>query len=74
MMRWLVGIINLMNMNLSKLQEIMKDRCLACCNPWGHKDPDRASQLKNNKRYQKLNGIHSCTVGELFTTEKAPNK
>ena len=31
-MRWLDGITDLMDMNLSKLQE-MKDRSLACCSP-----------------------------------------
>ena len=29
-MRWLDGIIDLMNMNLSKLQEIVKDRGAWC--------------------------------------------
>ena len=35
-MRWLDGIINSMNMSLSKLQEIVKDG-LTCCSPWGHR-------------------------------------
>ena len=36
-MRWLDGIIDLMDMSLSKLQETVKDRD-ACCSSWGCKD------------------------------------
>ena len=39
-MRWLDGIIDAMNMNLGKLREVVKDRGLACCSPWGHKELD----------------------------------
>ena len=37
-MRWLDGITDSMDMNLSKLQKIVKDRSMACCSPWGHKE------------------------------------
>ena len=39
-MRWLDGITDLMDMNLSKLQESEGQGILACCSPWGHKELD----------------------------------
>ena len=44
-MRWLDGIIDSMDVSLSKLQKIVKNRdnencSLVCCNPWGRKEPD----------------------------------
>ena len=32
-MRWLDSITNSVDMNLSKLRAIVKDRSLACCSP-----------------------------------------
>ena len=50
-MRWLDSIINSMDMGLSKLQEIVKDREVWCpaCSPWGHKELYMTERLNNNK-------------------------
>ena len=37
-MRWLDGIINLMDMGLGGLRELVMD--LACCRSWGRKESD----------------------------------
>ena len=50
-MRWLDGIINSMDMSLSRLQEIVKRQgSLVCCSPWGHKESDMTEWLNNNNR------------------------
>ena len=33
-MRWLDGISDSMNVSLSKLWEMVKERSLVCCSPW----------------------------------------
>ena len=44
-MRWLDGITDSMEMSLSKLWELVMNRGLACCGPWGHKESDMTEQL-----------------------------
>ena len=39
-MRWLDSLTDVMNMNLSKLQETGGQEGLACYGPWGHEESD----------------------------------
>ena len=46
--RWLDGITDSMDMNLSKLGDSEGQGSLACCSPWGCKELDMTEQLNNN--------------------------
>ena len=50
-MRWLDGIINAMDMNLGKFQEMVRDRETWCaaCSPWHCEESDMTEWLNNNK-------------------------
>ena len=41
------GITDSMDMSLSKLREIVKDR--ECCSPWDHKELDTTESMNDNK-------------------------
>ena len=48
-MRWLDGITNSMEVSLSKLLEMVKDRkSLGFCSSWDRKESDVTEQLSNN--------------------------
>ena len=54
-MRWFDGITDLMNMSLSKLQELVIDReACPCCSPWGCKELNSTERL-------------NCIILQLFS-------
>ena len=61
-MRWLDGIINLMDMNLSKLQEMVKDR-EACCAAV-HGVTESWTRLSDNNNKVSLFGFPGGSVGK----------
>ena len=58
-MRWLDGIIDSMDMSLSKLGVSENQGSLVCCSPWDGKESDMTEQLNNNRPsgYNVLNDI-----------------
>ena len=54
-MRWLGGITDAMDINLTRLWEMVGQGGLASCSPWGHEELDMTWQL-NNK------GVHSLEL------------
>ena len=51
--RWLDNVADSMDMSLSKLQEIVKDReAWQCCSLWGHKESQMTERLNNKRRSQ----------------------
>ena len=39
-MRWLDDITDSIDLNVGKLQELVREGSLACCSPWGSKESD----------------------------------
>ena len=80
-MRWLAGIIDSMDMSLSKLQEIVKDKeALPCRSPQGCKKSNMTKLLNNNrsmcqrnqrKKYLETNENRNTTNRNLRNAEKA---
>ena len=48
-MRWLDGMIDSMDMSLSKLRDSEGQGSLACCSPWGCKESDMTERLNNHQ-------------------------
>ena len=61
-MRWLDGIINSMDMSLSKLGVGDGQGGLVCCSPWGHKESDMTEWLNWTESM-----INSWKTGFLLT-------
>ena len=63
-MRWLDGITDPMDVSLSELREMEKDREVYC-SPWGHKELDRTELLNNNNKGRECTG-NICTFCSIL--------
>ena len=67
-MRWLDGIINSMDMSLSKLRDSEGQGSLVCCSPWGRKELNMTRQL------EKAMATHSRTLAWKIPRTEEPGR
>ena len=60
--RWLVGITDSRDMNLSKLQESEGQGSLACCSPWGRIESNTIKWLNNISQLKKEKWLGCAAV------------
>ena len=56
--RWLDGLTNLVDMNLSKLRDSEGQGSPVCCSPWVCQELDETWQLNNNNNLTKVIRSH----------------
>ena len=66
------SITDSLDVYLSKLWDIVEDRSLVCCSPWGHKESDMTQQLDNNKCAWHSAYHRVCCVGDQGNTSMVP--
>ena len=74
-MKWLDSITDLMDMNLSKLRDIVKDRQAwhAAVSPWGRKESDTAERLNNNDLIYTLKNAKISSLMKITESKQSLN-
>ena len=67
-MGWLDGVTDSMDMNLSKLQEIVRQGSLACCSPWIRTEGAVTGRLNSSNRREYWHGL-PCLPPGIFLSQ-----
>ena len=67
-MGWLDGVTDSMDMNLSKLREIVRQGSLACCSPWIRTEGAVTGRLNSSNRREYWHGL-LCLPPGIFLSQ-----